>query len=436
MRLGNTVLIMLLALGTAAVVFGPDAQPGAPPPRPTPRQPADLISALWICRQDVASAIQAYWTVQETRADCERAKAAVPPSVASAQQRVAQECWPPLELAFQEVETAKGFFDRATRTPATAQGRLMDDGNRHIAQAMAAAATATQCLKRAQSDLFQSQSKAPPSGSPPGPFEPGDPDPGGPPAPIPPPRHAPKPRSPAPQRTCRDQVQVTSFQARVRGPLEVGVDPWNANNLILDTAKDGQPGITFTAMVTIRTGAVPLDHLHLRYIQNKTAFTGAMVYAPPPHLIPVLRDGSTLPPHAPLLDRPDASDSRLPLPFYPGQFQETPPTGVARQITASDSPGTAVQMTRHNGTSAFQSIHLTSTYRMFLVCVDGRSGALEVLRQLEWTVLYKGTFNTKSRLFTPDPAAGITAQPSGSAHDTPVRQPPLSNVYSTYKEQS
>jgi hypothetical protein len=240
---------------------------------------------------------------------------------------------------------------------------------------------------------------------------------------------------PAPRQTCRDQVTVTSFQAHTKGGLAWRLEPHDPNQLTLDTIVDGAtPGITFTATATLRDGAVPLDHLHLRYIQNKTRYTGTIFYAPPPHFVPVLRDGTTLPPHDPLLDRPAAADRRLPLPFYTGQFQETPPAGTARRVTASDSPGTAVHVIRKHPRGRFQHIDLTETFRMFLVCVDGRQrGAVEVLRQLEWTLRYGGTFDAGSRIFTPDPKAGITAEPSSLARDVPVVEPPLSNAFSTFK---
>jgi hypothetical protein len=147
----------------------------------------------------------------------------------------------------------------------------------------------------------------------------------------------------------------------------------------------------------------------------------------------VLKDGTTLPPHAPLLDRPDASDSRLPLPFYTGQFHETNPAGTARRVMASDSPGTGVAVIRKHRGSRFQRIDLTETFRMFLVCVDGRSHGFDVLRQLEWTVHYRGTFDAGSPTFTPDRTAGIAAQPGGPARDVPVVEPPLSNEFSTFK---
>ena len=239
---------------------------------------------------------------------------------------------------------------------------------------------------------------------------------------------------PAPRQTCRDQVAVTSFQAHTKGGLVGRLEPHDPNQLTLDTVVDGTPGITFTATATLRDGAVPLAHLHLRYIQNKTHYTGIIFYAPPPHFVPVLKDGTTLPPHAPLLDRPAAADRRLPLPFYTGQFQETPPTGTARRMTASDSPGMAVAVIRTHLGSRFQRIDLTETFRMFLVCVDGRQrGAVEVLQQLEWMVRYRGTFDAGSRIFTPDPKAGITAEPSSLARDVPVVEPPLSNAFSTFK---
>ena len=90
-------------------------------PDPTPRERIDLIGALWYCRHLVGNAIQAYWIVEKNRQACERAKAAVSPRAASAQQGAAQECWPSLEVAFQEVETAKQVFEQAKKTVAPAR---------------------------------------------------------------------------------------------------------------------------------------------------------------------------------------------------------------------------------------------------------------------------------------------------------------------------
>jgi len=143
---------------------------------------------------------------------------------------------------------------------------------------------------------------------------------------------------------------------------------------------------------------------------------------------------TTLPPHLPLLDRAKSSASRVRQPFYNGLFQETNPTGAVRQITATDAPGASFPVIQGNTGSTFQRIDLTETFRMFLVCVDERQrGPGETLRQLEWTVLFKGTFGMKSRAFTPDPMAGIVAQPAGPVRDRPVVKPPLSNAVSTFK---
>ena len=143
---------------------------------------------------------------------------------------------------------------------------------------------------------------------------------------------------------------------------------------------------------------------------------------------------TTLPPHLPLLDRAKSSASRVRQPFYNGLFQETNPTGAVRQITATDAPGASFPVIQGNTGSTFQRIDLTETFRRFLVCVDERQrGPGETLRQPEWTVLFKGTFGMKSRAFTPDPMAGIVAQPAGPVRDRPVVKPPLSNAVSTFK---
>jgi hypothetical protein len=146
MRLGRGVLIVTLALSSHSVPLGADLPPDwhQPPagPDPTPRERIDLIGALWYCRH----------LVEKNRQACERAKAAVSPRAASAQQAAAQECWPSLEAAFREVETAKQFFEQAKKTGAPAQTRLVREGNRHLALAKAEVDKSRPCLEGARGD--------------------------------------------------------------------------------------------------------------------------------------------------------------------------------------------------------------------------------------------------------------------------------------------
>ncbi len=127
-----------------------DWHPPPSGPDPSPRERIDLIGALWYCRHLVVNAIQAYWIVEKNREACERAKAAVSPRTSSAQQRAAQDCWPSLDAAFREVETAKQFFEQAKKTGAPAQTQLVHEGNRHLALAKAEVDKAGRCLERAR----------------------------------------------------------------------------------------------------------------------------------------------------------------------------------------------------------------------------------------------------------------------------------------------
>ena len=86
--------------------------------------------------------------------------------------------------------------------------------------------------------------------------------------------------TPTPHGTCRDQVEVTSFQANITGNLVGVFEDEHSNWLTRDTS----PGITFTATVAIHEGAIPLSHL--RSIQNKTSDTGIIFYDRPPNFTP------------------------------------------------------------------------------------------------------------------------------------------------------
>jgi hypothetical protein len=104
--------------------------------------------------------------------------------------------------------------------------------------------------------------------------------------------------------------------------------------------------------------------------------TGIIFYDRPPNFTPVVRvkagEVTMLPPHLPLLDRTKSSASRVRQPFYNGLFQETNPTGAVRQSIAPDVPGTNFPVIQGDTGSTFQRIDLTTTFRMFLVCVDKR----------------------------------------------------------------
>jgi hypothetical protein len=235
--------------------------------------------------------------------------------------------------------------------------------------------------------------------------------------------------------TCLDQVQVAYFYALTTRSLAWGLNPADPNQLTLDTAFGSTPGIAFTAKVTITAGAIPLDHLHLRYIQNKTVYTGTVFYDPPPNFVAVLRDGTTLPPHRPLLDSRD--NRRPPAPFYDAQFQEHNPAGADRDITATDSPSLTINVIRRSTHGRFQRVDLTETFQMFLVCMDDRRmPRFNALQMLEWTVRYRGTFDAASQTFMPDATAGIVAQASVPATRPPVDHPPLANAVSTFRNSS
>src|SRR5262249_43825802 len=122
--------------------------------------------------------------------------------------------------------------------------------------------------------------------------------------------------------TCADQVEVTSFTASPAPSLMTQVDiPGNQLNLFTQVGQT--KGITFTAQVTVNTGTIPVDHVHLFYIQNVLQFFGIAQYNPPPSIVAGLAMGISFP----ILDWCNlAQCPTLPtLPDYNSDFTETNP---------------------------------------------------------------------------------------------------------------
>jgi hypothetical protein len=123
---------------------------------------------------------------------------------------------------------------------------------------------------------------------------------------------------------------------------------------------------TAEARVWIKEGPIPVDNIHIRYIQNVNEGDGSIFYSRPPHPRATLRPecGSL-----PILDLGTREVPRTP--FYTVGFRETPGSGSSRTITISDSPHLDnIVILRPDG-SQTREINVGSSYTTYLGCVIG-----------------------------------------------------------------
>jgi probable HAF family extracellular repeat protein len=239
-----------------------------------------------------------------------------------------------------------------------------------------------------------------------------------------------------PTGDCTDQVVVNDFSAQTTSGLQwlIARDTLslatqsNPHTRYVSTGPHGpQPGIKFTADVSINDGPIPATEIHIRYIQNVTDWNGTLVYEPGPNAVAslLLEEGESLP----FLDK----TGQPPPAFYDTNFNETNADGSARTVTATDSPAMlGIDITLPDPTRQLQSVDVALTLTMFLGCYADQDGIFRTLSTLDWGVLYSGTLNSGSHpSFTPGPGAGITAQSSVANETLPKQTAPLFNDVAT-----
>ena len=260
---------------------------------------------------------------------------------------------------------------------------------------------------------------------------------------------------------CRNQVRVLSFVARPAPGLNhrvVGNPPHQPSflslstgqrihpspNPALDPQQGTQQGITFEARIELQSGkdksgkdTIPVDDIHIRYIQNVRNLSGLIDYKPNPdlHMALVTRPGGPeCPSRPPILDL--FGRNPPPLPFYlPPSFRETPPTGSQRTVTVADSPSildtlisnsisTNPLLNPHLAPGAqMQKVDVTLEYRMYLGCFTGNNHlTFQTLATLDWWVHFYGRLNGGPPwTFDPGGGAGITSKESITSQKFPDR---------------
>jgi len=239
-----------------------------------------------------------------------------------------------------------------------------------------------------------------------------------------------------PSGDCTDQVVVNDFSAQVNAGLNSIIHndtlsvftQSNPHTRHVSSGPHGpQPGITFTADVSVNDGAIPVSEIHIRYIQNVTDWNGTLVYQPGPNSVAslLLEEGEAFP----FLDK----TGQPPPAFYDTDFNETNAAGPDRIVTATDSPGMlGIDIFLPDPTRQLQSVDVALTLTMFLGCWAEQDGIFRTLSTLDWGVLYSGALTSGSHpSFTPGPGAGITAQSSVPSQTLPKRTGPIFNDVAT-----
>lgn len=248
---------------------------------------------------------------------------------------------------------------------------------------------------------------------------------------------------------CRDQAQVIEYNADVEEGLRVIVKEGAYVDLIdLRTDSNGIPGIKFKAVVRISESPLPVDTIHLQYIQNLREFTGTQQYNPPPDLIASLEDGANLP----LVDRcTRGCPSTPPFPYYNADFEETNPTGPERTVTAADSPhipsgdprpiqwGMRVFGIPHPPwlyPQELEGIDVTESFTTYLGCYTDADPVFRTLATLDWRAHFVGTFKPGNPPeFIPGSNAGIFIQKTAIGGGVPVQTVPVAIDVITFVEE-
>lgn len=174
---------------------------------------------------------------------------------------------------------------------------------------------------------------------------------------------------------CSKQVQVNTFAACAHCPVAGGSLGSSVPGSVLRYNKKGNElklftvatflafplaGIKFYADVHINNGALPIDTIHVRYINNLIAFNGSENYDSPPNYRPILGGGAAFP----VLDILGTYQG---LPYY-GTIPEQPPTGADRTLEENDSPEVSAFITRKRPKGQLESINVVKGFTTYLGC--------------------------------------------------------------------
>lgn len=236
---------------------------------------------------------------------------------------------------------------------------------------------------------------------------------------TPTPTPSPTPTPTPPALHCSDQVEVGSFVTKARsGLISAFFVRQGLSALSLTTGLIADEGITFEARVRIREGAIPIDNIHIRYIQNISRWDGRIFIVPGPDWQTTLSCGSL-----PILDL--VGTATPPPPFYLGlNFREDPDKGSLRRVIVTDSPNLRNIVISHPDGAQTVGIGVEAFYTMYLGCVIGDDAlTFETLSTLDWCVRYKGSvIGGPPWQFRAEADAGITTGLAVKSNSTPVMQ--------------
>jgi len=216
-------------------------------------------------------------------------------------------------------------------------------------------------------------------------------------------------------QTCRDQMTVQNFVGT--GQPGFAVEYPDGMHLALNTSQSGLAGVYFNADVHIDDGVIPVDTIHVRFIQNVTRDRGSARYTDQSKYAVISK--------APL-PLVDWEEGPPPFPYYDCcPFIETPDTGSDRSLKADDSPEIIVPLSSTNPTRELVSISIREALEMYLGCYDDADTRFRTVAVLPWSISYSGSFNSgPPPQFTPGSKAGIKVGASASSTQSPVQTGP------------
>ncbi|HLJ26712.1 MAG TPA: hypothetical protein VKY85_08385 [Candidatus Angelobacter sp.] len=235
---------------------------------------------------------------------------------------------------------------------------------------------------------------------------------------------------------CSKQVQVVSFAACAHCPAGAGSSRLSlpgpqlsqnvkGNTLSLLTNAEALllfpvAGIKFYADIHINDGAIPIDRIHVRYVNNLVAYNGSQIYNYSPNETASLTGGATLP----VLD-----SSEQWFPYY-GGIPEQPSSGADRTLEANDSPNLSALIVRDDPARQLENINIVKGFTMYLGCTTNQADPtnFRTLATLDWTAVFSGTVMSYSPFtFRVSDTSGIIIRPSQPSQAVPLMKGPIAN---------